>query len=212
MKVNVLDIKAKKVGELELNDAVFGVEYNEPLIHQVVVAQLANKRQGTKSTLTRTEVRGGGKKPWRQKGTGRARQGSIRSPQWTGGGVVFAPKPRDFSQKINKRMKVQATLSALSAKVSDGDFIVLDKLQLEEAKTKYIAQMLKALEIGGKALIVVANDDEAVLRACANIANVTLVNADLVSVYDLASNEKCVFTIDAVKKVENRFEEVSDNE
>lgn len=212
MKVNVLDIKAKKVGELELNDAVFGVEYNEPLIHQVVVAQLANKRQGTKSTLTRTEVRGGGKKPWRQKGTGRARQGSIRSPQWTGGGVVFAPKPRDFSQKINKRMKVQATLSALSAKVSDGDFIVLDKLQLEEAKTKYIAQMLKALEIGGKALIVVANDDEAVLRACANIANVTLVNADLVSVYDLASNEKCVFTVDAVKKVENRFEEVSDNE
>ena len=103
MKVNVLDIKAKKVGEIELSESVFGVAYNEPLIHQVVVAQLANKRQGTKSTLTRTEVRGGGKKPWRQKGTGRARQGSIRSPQWTGGGVVFAPKPRDFSQKINKR-------------------------------------------------------------------------------------------------------------
>ena len=109
MKVNVLDIKAKKVGEIELNESVFGVEYNEPLIHQVVVAQLANKRQGTKCTLTRTEVRGGGKKPWRQKGTGRARQGSIRSPQWTGGGVVFAPKPRDFSQKINKKMKVAAT-------------------------------------------------------------------------------------------------------
>ena len=140
MKVNVLDIQAKKVGEIELNEGVFGVEYNEPLIHQVVVAQLANRRQGTKSTLTRTEVRGGGKKPWRQKGTGRARQGSIRSPQWTGGGVVFAPKPRDFSQKINKKMKVAATLSALSAKVSDNDFLVLDKLQLEEAKTKYIAQ------------------------------------------------------------------------
>ena len=142
---------------MELNDAVFGVEYNEALIHQVVVAQLANKRQGTKSTLTRTEVRGGGKKPWRQKGTGRARQGSIRSPQWTGGGVVFAPKPRDFSQKINKKMKVAATLSALSAKVSDNDFLVLDKLQLEEAKTKYIAQMLKAFEINSSVLLVIDN-------------------------------------------------------
>ncbi|MBD5086975.1 MAG: 50S ribosomal protein L4 [Clostridiales bacterium] len=208
MKVNVLDIKAKKVGEIELNDAVFGVEYNEALIHQVVVAQLANKRQGTKSTLTRTEVRGGGKKPWRQKGTGRARQGSIRSPQWTGGGVVFAPKPRDFSQKINKKMKTTATLSALSAKVSDNDFIVLDKLQLQEAKTKYIAQMLKAFEIESKVLIAVANDDEAVLRACANIQNVTLINADLVNVYDLASNTKCIFTVDAVEKIQKRFEEV----
>ena len=208
MKVNVLDIKAKKVGEIELNDAVFGVEYNEALIHQVVVAQLANKRQGTKSTLTRTEVRGGGKKPWRQKGTGRARQGSIRSPQWTGGGVVFAPQPRDFSQKINKKMKTTATLSALSAKVSDNDFIVLDKLQLQEAKTKYIAQMLKAFEIESKVLIAVANDDEAVLRACANIQNVTLINADLVNVYDLASNTKCIFTVDAVEKIQKRFEEV----
>lgn len=208
MKVNVLDIKAKKVGELELNDAVFGVEYNEALIHQVVVAQLANKRQGTKSTLTRTEVRGGGKKPWRQKGTGRARQGSIRSPQWTGGGVVFAPKPRDFSQKINKKTKVAATLSALSAKVSDNDFIVLDKLQIQEAKTKYIAQMLKAFEIESRVLIAVANDDEAVLRACANIQNVTLINADLVNVYDLASNTKCIFTVDAVEKIQKRFEEV----
>ena len=208
MKVNVLDIKAKKVGEIELNDAVFGVEYNEALIHQVVVAQLANKRPGTKSTLTRTEVRGGGKKPWRQKGTGRARQGSIRSPQWTGGGVVFAPKPRDFSQKINKKMKTTATLSALSAKVSDNDFIVLDKLQLQEAKTKYIAQMLKAFEIESKVLIAVANDDEAVLRACANIQNVTLINADLVNVYDLASNTKCIFTVDAVEKIQKRFEEV----
>ena len=212
MKVNVLDTKAKKVGELELSEAVFGVEYNEALIHQVAVAQLANKRQGTKSTLTRTEVRGGGKKPWRQKGTGRARQGSIRSPQWTGGGVVFAPKPRDFSQKINKKMKTQATLSALSAKVSDNDFIVLDKLQLQEAKTKYIAQMLKAFDIQSKVLLVVAGDDESVLRACANIQKLTLIDADLVNVYDLASNAKCIFTVDAVKKIEKRFEEVSDNE
>lgn len=205
MKVNVLDIKAKKVGELELNESVFGVPYNEPLIHQVVVAQLANKRQGTKSTLTRTEVRGGGKKPWRQKGTGRARQGSIRSPQWTGGGVVFAPKPRDFSQKINKKMKVAATLSALSAKVSDNDFIVLDKLALDEAKTKYVAQMLKAMEIDKKVLIVVADGDEAVKRACANIQNVTLINADLINVYDLAANTKCIFTVDAVNKVEEAY-------
>ncbi len=205
MKVNVLDIKAKKVGEMELNDAVFGVEYNEALIHQVVVAQLANKRQGTKSTLTRTEVRGGGKKPWRQKGTGRARQGSIRSPQWTGGGVVFAPKPRDFSQKINKKMKTAATLSALSAKVSDNDFIVLDKLQISEAKTKYIAKMLKAFEIESKVLVVVANNDESVMRACANIQNVTLINADLLNVYDLAANAKCIFTVDAVNKIQEVY-------
>ena len=205
MKVNILDIQAKKVGELELNEGVFGVEYNEPLIHQVVVAQLANRRQGTKCTLTRTEVRGGGKKPWRQKGTGRARQGSIRSPQWTGGGVVFAPKPRDFSQKINKKMKTAATISALSAKVSDNDFIVLDKLQLEEGKTKYIAQMLKAFEIQSKVLLVVANDDEAVKRACANIQNVTLINADLLNVYDLAANAKCIFTVDAVNKIQEVY-------
>ena len=205
MKVNILDIQAKKGGELELYEGVFGLEYNEPLIHQVVVAQLANRRQGTKCTLTRTEVRGGGKKPWRQKGTGRARQGSIRSPQWTGGGVVFAPKPRDFSQKINKKMKTAATLSALSAKVSDNDFIVLDKLQLEEGKTKYIAQMLKAFEIQSKVLLVVANDDEAVKRACANIQNVTLINADLLNVYDLAANAKCIFTVDAVNKIQEVY-------
>lgn len=205
MKVNVLDIQAKKVGEIELNEGVFGVEYNEPLIHQVVVAQLANRRQGTKSTLTRTEVRGGGKKPWRQKGTGRARQGSIRSPQWTGGGVVFAPKPRDFSQKINKKMKTAATLSALSAKVSDNDFIVLDKLQISEAKTKYIAKMLKAFEIESKVLVVVANNDESVMRACANIQNVTLINANLLNVYDLAANAKCIFTVDAVNKIQEVY-------
>lgn len=205
MKVNVVDMNAKKVADIELNENVFGVEYNEALIHQVVVAQLANRRQGTKSTLTRTEVRGGGKKPWRQKGTGRARQGSIRSPQWTGGGVVFAPKPRDFAQKINKKMKVAATLSALSAKVTDNDFIVLDKIALKEAKTKYIAKMLKAMSIDNSVLLVVANDDEAVKRACANIQNLTLINADLLNVYDLAANAKCIFTKDAVAKIEEVY-------
>ena len=130
---------------LELNEAVFGQEYNEALIHQVVVAQLANKRQGTKSTLTRTEVSGGGKKPWRQKGTGRARQGSIRSPQWTGGGIVFAPKPRDFDQKINKKMKIAATISALSAKVSTSNLVVVDKIELAEAKTKLRTGWMKSV-------------------------------------------------------------------
>lgn len=212
MKIDVFNISAKKVGTMELNDNVFGQEYNEALVHQVVVAQLANKRQGNKSTLTRSEVRGGGIKPWRQKGTGRARQGSIRAPQWTGGGVVFAPKQRDFSQKINKRMKFAATISALSAKVADEDFIVLDELVLKEAKTKYIAEMLKSFKIDGKVLLVVAENDESVLRACANIANLTVINADLVNVYDLAANAKCVVTKAAVAKLEEAYncEEVAE--
>ena len=190
---------------IELNEAVFGQEYNEALIHQVVVAQLANKRQGTKSTLTRTEVSGGGKKPWRQKGTGRARQGSIRSPQWTGGGVVFAPKPRDFSQKINKKMKVAATISALSAKVTNQDLVVVDKIELAEAKTKLIANMLKSLNIDSKVLLVVAADDEKILRASNNLENVTVINADLVNVYDLAANKKLIATVDAIKKLEEVY-------
>ena len=190
---------------IELSEAVFGQEYNEALIHQVVVAQLANKRQGTKSTLTRTEVSGGGKKPWRQKGTGRARQGSIRSPQWTGGGVVFAPKPRDFSQKINKKMKVAATVSALSAKVSSQDLVVVDKIELAEAKTKLIVNMLKALDVNSKVLLVMAKDDEAVLRACNNLENVTVINAELVNVYDLAANKKLIATVDAIKKLEEVY-------
>ena len=190
---------------IELNEAVFGQEYNEALIHQVVVAQLANKRHGTKSTLTRTDVSGGGKKPWRQKGPGRARQGSIRSPQWTGGGVVFAPKPRDFSQKINKKMKVAATISALSAKVTNQDLVVVDKIELAEAKTKLIANMLKSLNIDSKVLLVVAADDEKILRASNNLENVTVINADLVNVYDLAANKKLIATVDAIKKLEEVY-------
>lgn len=212
MKVDVFNISAKKVGTMELSDAVFAQEYNEPLVHQVVVAQMANKRQGNKSTLTRSEVRGGGIKPWRQKGTGRARQGSIRSPQWTGGGVVFAPKQRDFSQKINKRMKFAATVSALSAKVADGDFIVLDELKLKEAKTKLMAAILKNFGIESKVLLVVSENDENILRASANIANLTVINADLVNVYDLAANAKCVATKAAVEKLEETYncEEVTE--
>lgn len=205
MKIDVFNTSAKVVGSMELSDAVFGQEYNEALVHQVVVAQLANKRQGNKSTLTRSEVRGGGIKPWRQKGTGRARQGSIRAPQWTGGGVVFAPKQRDYSQKINKRMKFLATISALSAKVADNDFIVVDEFKLEAAKTKLVANILKNFSIDSKVLLVVAEKDEAVLRACANIPNLTVINADLVNVYDLAANAKCMATKAAVEKLEASY-------
>ena len=212
MKVDVFNISAKKVGTMDLSDAVFAQEYNEPLVHQVVVAQMANKRQGNKSTLTRSEVRGGGIKPWRQKGTGRARQGSIRSPQWTGGGVVFAPKQRDFSQKINKKMKFAATVSALSAKVADGDFIVLDELKLQEAKTRLMAAVLKNFGIESRVLLVVSENDENVLRASANIPNLTVINADLVNVYDLAANAKCIVTKAAVEKLEKAYncEEVAE--
>ena len=197
---------------MDLSDAVFAQEYNEPLVHQVVVAQMANKRQGNKSTLTRSEVRGGGIKPWRQKGTGRARQGSIRSPQWTGGGVVFAPKQRDFSQKINKKMKFAATVSALSAKVADGDFIVLDELKLQEAKTRLMAAVLKNFGIESRVLLIVSENDENVLRASANIPNLTVINADLVNVYDLAANAKCIVTKAAVEKLEKAYncEEVAE--
>ena len=198
-------MNGKKLKPIELKEEVFGQEYNEALIHQVVVAQLANKRQGTKSTLTRTEVSGGGKKPWRQKGTGRARQGSIRSPQWTGGGVVFAPKPRDFEQKINKKMKIAATISALSAKVSTSNLVVVDKIELAEAKTKLIANMLKSLNIDSNVLVVMDKDDAAVLRACKNLQNVTVINAELINVYDLAANTKCIATVDAIKKLEEVY-------
>ena len=205
MKIDVFNLEAKKVGDMELNEAVFGQEYNEAIIHQVVVAQLANKRQGNKSTLTRSEVRGGGAKPWRQKGTGRARQGSIRSPQWTGGGVVFAPKQRDFSQKINKKMRVAATISALSAKVADNKMIVVDNLAFEQAKTKLAAQMLKAFDIKGRVIVLTDKDDETVLRACANIQNVTVCNVELINVYDLVANADCIATQAAIRKLEEVY-------
>ncbi len=207
LKVKVYNMSGSEVGDMELNESVFGVEYKEALIHQVVVAQLANKRQGTKSTLTRAEVRGGGIKPWRQKGTGRARQGSIRSPQWTHGGVVFAPKPRDFSQKINKEAKKVALKSALSAKVSAGEFIVLDELKLQEAKTKNVAAVLKALNLNKRTLLVVGEDNDMVKRASANIEKLTLTNSALINVYDLVANSACLITRDAVNKIEEAYVE-----
>ena len=194
-----------EAGTMTLNDSVFGVEFNEALVHQVVVAQLNNKRQGTKSTLTRTEVRGGGIKPWRQKGTGRARQGSIRAPQWTGGGVVFAPKPRDFSQKINKQMKRGALCCALSGKVADEGFVVVDEIKLAEAKTKEMVKVLDALKIDKRVLLVVTDAGEAVVRSANNIPTVTTINTSLINVYDVMANEKLVITKEAVKKIEEAY-------
>lgn len=202
MELKVLNTAGKQVGTVELNDAVFAVEYNEALIHQVVVAQLANKRQGTKSALTRTEVRGGGVKPYRQKGTGRARQGSIRSPQFVKGGVVFAPKPRDFRQKLNKFFKRQALLSALSQKIRQDEFIVVDEFKVKEAKTKEVANILKALELNKKTLLVVAEDNKDLLRASRNIADLQVINADLINVYDVVRSNKCVVTKAAAEKIE----------
>lgn len=202
MELKVLNTAGKQVGTVELNDAVFAVEYNEALIHQVVVAQLANKRQGTKSALTRTEVRGGGVKPYRQKGTGRARQGSIRSPQFVKGGVVFAPKPRDFRQKLNKFSKRQALLSALSQKIRQDEFIVVDEFKVKEAKTKEVANILKALELNKKTLLVVAEDNKDLLRASRNIADLQVINADLINVYDVVRSNKCVVTKAAAEKIE----------
>lgn len=203
--IRIFNQKGEDKGELTLSEEVFGAEYNEALIHQVVVAQQNNARQGTKSTLTRTEVRGGGAKPWRQKGTGRARQGSIRAPQWIKGGVVFAPKPRDFSQKVNKKAKRLAFVSAISAKLSDGDLTAVDQFKFENLKTKEMVAALKALNIDKRVLIVTGERDEAVIRTAANIPQVYTISAELLSVYDLLANAKCVMTVDAIKKIEEAY-------
>ena len=194
-----------EAGTMNLDDSVFAVEFNEALVHQVVVAQQNNARQGTKSTLTRTEVRGGGVKPWRQKGTGRARQGSIRSPQWTGGGVVFAPKPRDFSQKVNKQMKRGALCCALSDKVACDAMVVVDEIKLAAAKTKEMVAVMKALGVEKRALLVVTDADEAVVRAANTIPTVTTVNSALINVYDVMANEKLVMNKSAVEKIEEAY-------
>lgn len=206
MELKVFNTLGKEVGTVTVSDKVFGAEYNEALIHQVVVAQLANKRQGTKSTLTRTEVRGGGIKPWRQKGTGRARQGSIRSPQWRHGGVVFAPKPRDFSKKINKRMKAAAMVSTLSQKVNQNEFVVLDKIELAEGKTKLMAEVCKNLDAGKKALFILGEQNENVVRATNNLPEAEVCDASLINVYDLVRAGKVFVTVDAIKVIEEANE------
>ena len=203
--IKVYNMKGSEVGSMELCDCVFGVEYKEAVIHQAVVTRLANERQGTKSTLTRSEVRGGGIKPWRQKGTGRARQGSIRAPQWIKGGVVFAPKSRDFSKKMNASAKKAALLSALSKKVADGEFIVVDELKVTEAKTKEMAAFAKALGLNKTALVVMDNDDVSVIRAAANLPKLETLPLAQLSTYEVVANAKVVMTKAAVEK----FQEVN---
>ena len=202
--IKVYNQKGAQIEEISLDESVFGTEYNEGLIHQVVVAQANNARQGTKSTLTRTEVRGGGRKPWRQKGTGNARQGSIRAPQWIKGGVVFAPKPRDFGQKVNVKAKKTALRSALSAKLADGDMIALDKLELT-GKTKEAAIMLKSLGVKERVLIVTEDKNDMAIRALANIASVTVLPAVQINVRELVNNAKCIMTVPAIRKIEEAY-------
>ena len=202
MELKVMNKAGKEVGKVELNDELFNIEYNEALIHQIVVAQLANRRQGTKCTLTRAEVRGGGIKPYRQKGTGRARQGSIRAPQFIKGGVVFAPKPRDFSKKTNKFARRLALLSALSEKIRQNEVTIIDNLELKEVKTKEVAAVLKALNLNKTTLIVTAEKDELVLRASGNLEKVEVTTADLINVYEVVKNNDCLFTKAAIEKIE----------
>ena len=203
--INVYKMDGSVAGKIKLSDEVFGVEYNEALIHQAVVTRLANERQGTKSTLTRTEVRGGGRKPWRQKGTGNARQGSIRAPQWIKGGVVFAPKSRDFSKDMNKKAKVGALLSALSKKVADGELLVLESLEVKEGKTKEIVALQKALGLDKSAVLVMDNNDINVIRAARNIEKLSTLPVAQISTYEVVANAKVVLTKEAVKKLEEVY-------
>ena len=203
--IKVYNMQGSEVGTMELNDNVFAVEYRESLIHQAIVTRLANERQGTKSTLTRSEVRGGGIKPWRQKGTGRARQGSIRAPQWIKGGVVFAPKSRDFSKKMNAPAKKAALLSALSKKVADGEFVVVDELTVSAPKTKEMAAFAKALNLTKSALVVMDNDDINVIRAAANLPKLETMPLAQLSTYEVVANKTIVMTKAAVEK----FQEVN---
>ena len=205
MQVKVYNTKASEVGTLKLNDAVFACEYNEPLIHQAVVTYLANQRQGTKSALTRTEVRGGGIKPWRQKGTGRARQGSIRAPQWIKGGVVFAPKPRDFSKKLNKKMRAQAFRSAISYKIANNELVVVDEIKLAEPKTKLVAEILANFKLEKRVLLLVAGDNADIVRAGSNIEKLTITEASLANVYELVANANVIATKEAIKKIEEAY-------
>jgi large subunit ribosomal protein L4 len=202
--VTVYNIEGKVVGTLELNDAVFGVEINDHLVHMAVVQQLANKRQGTQSAKTRAEVSGGGRKPWKQKGTGHARQGSTRSPQWKGGGVVFAPKPRDYSFKMNKKEKALAIKSALTSRVNEAKFFVLDDLSFDAIKTKKMKAVLENLKVT-KALIVLDKKDENVLLSARNLPKVRTVVSNSINVYDILKYDTLVLTKDAVAQIEEVY-------
>ena len=202
--VSVFNMEGNEVGTMELNDAIFGAKVNEHLVHLAVVSQLANKRQGTQKAKTRSEVSGGGRKPWRQKGTGHARQGSTRAPQWTGGGVVFAPVPRDYTIKLNKKEKRAALKSALTDKVANAKLIVVDELKFEEIKTKNFAQVMKNLDVNN-GLVVVNENDVNVMMSAKNIADVKMALPNTINVYDIMKAGKVVLTKDAVKTIEEVY-------
>ena len=202
--VSVYNIEGKEVGKIDLSDAVFGVEVNEHLVHMAVVSQLANNRQGTQKAKTRSEVSGGGRKPWRQKGTGHARQGSTRAPQWTGGGVVFAPVPRDYSFKMNKREKRAALKSALTSRAEENKFIVIDEINFEEAKTKNFANILKSLDVS-KALVVLEDDNKNAELSARNIADIKTAKTNTINVYDILKYNTVITTKAVVAKIEEVY-------
>ena len=203
--VSVYNMEGKEVGNIELNDAIFGVEVNEHLVHMAVLQQLADKRQGTQKAKTRSEVSGGGRKPWRQKGTGHARQGSIRAPQWKGGGVVFAPVPRDYSFKMNKKEKRAALKSALTDKAQAGNLIVVDELKFDEIKTKRFAEVMNNLKATRKALVVLADNDQNVVLSARNLAEANTTLTNTLNVYDIVNARTLVLTKDAVAKIEEVY-------
>lgn len=204
-KANVFNMAGQQVGEIELSEAVFGIEPNQAVVHEVVKNHLANCRQGTQSALTRAEVSGGGKKPWRQKGTGRARQGSTRAPQWRHGGIVFAPKPRDYRLSMNKKVRRLAMKSAFSSKVQDNEFVVVDSIALEEIKTKTVVDMLSKLEAGKKALIVMPEKDEKVIKSARNIPGVKTALVNTLNVYDILNCDKLIVAKGAVTQLEEVY-------
>ena len=204
-KIDVYDIKGKKVSEVELKEEIFGIEPNEELVHAAVINYLANQRQGTQSTKTRAEVRGGGKKPWRQKGTGRARQGSIRAPQWIKGGIALGPKPRSYKYTINKKERQLAIKSLLSSKVLENQITVVDKMSFDEIKTKNMVSALSNLKVEGKALIMLPEKNENVQKSARNIEGVKTTLVNTINVYDLLKYNKLVVTLDAVKKLEEVY-------
>ena len=204
-KVELLNMEGKKVGDIELADNIFAVEVNESVMHDVVLNYLANQRQGTASTKTRSEVRGGGKKPWKQKGTGRARQGSIRAPQWIKGGIALGPKPRDYAYTVNKKEKRLAIKSVLSSKVLENELVVVDSLDMKEIKTSEMAKALTNLKVEGKALILLPEKNENVQKSARNIEDVKTTLVNTINVYDLLKYNKLVVTLDAVKKLEEVY-------
>ena len=203
--IKVVSMTGAEVGSVELNDAIFGIEPNMSVVHEVVKNHLANCRQGTQSALTRAEVSGGGRKPWRQKGTGRARQGSIRAPQWTHGGIVFAPKPRDYSYTLNKKVKRLAMKSALSAKAQAEEIVVIDAIKMDSIKTKTFKTFLNAVGVNGKALVVTAENDSIVVKSAANIPGILVTFANLINVYDILNAQKLVVDKAALAKIEEVF-------